>query len=665
MNLLPDLLVKNNSPKRALIATHNLIEYAGSEILTLELALELRDMGWDVIVAAIIAGAPIQLEFQRQKIPIVELLSELSSLTTVIFDFVWIHHTPVYYELFLTHKIQAHKIVFCSLSHFEPLETIPACRTNIDILLAHSEENKNHIIQENQISPEAITVFPNAVPKQYRVRRRIPAARVLKRIALVSNHLPPELLAAKRLLEQRQLEVEHIGDGGTPLLIQADILLTYDAVVSIGKTIPYCLALQIPAYCYDRFGGPGWLSQSSLSVAAHHNFSGRGFAPKTADEISQEILQGYAHAANETPALRAYAEDKLDLRKNLEQLITHLHGLHSEKKTFVVPHQIERQHASYMTLIRKFSAMTQSYDKEIRRIKTTFSWQITKPIRFIWNTLTRLTSNKSQKNCRHPSSPPYLSDSTNESKACALLLKRFAPEYKDRTDGYIKGLLAIEHYSGRIAYLRKIIGAESFHPKVRVLVSGYGAGSEMIAARQAGLGEVHGLEVDQIWVDVAQLRTAAIPDMHPSLYGGMLLPYADARFDMLMSCHVIEHTKDPQLYLHECMRVLTAGGFLSLEFPHRYHHTKLHTPLPSFEWLPRYMRNAVFIALSGRYSPLSAEVKRLYASTVTSGLQQVSMASVRDWLKSSGYPYTILNTTRAGPGITRCVVRKDQVVFQN
>jgi hypothetical protein len=263
-------------------------------------------------------------------------------------------------------------------------------------LLAHSEENKTHIVQENRISPEAITVFPIAVPTQYRIRYKTPAASVPKRIALISNHLPPELLEAKNILEQQQLEIQHIGLGGTPLLIQADILLTYDAVVSIGKTIPYCLALQIPAYCYDRFGGPGWLSQSSLSVVAHHNFSGRGFAPKTASEISQEILQGYVHAVSETTALRAYAEDKLNLRKNLENLMSRLNGLTSHKETLIVPHQIERQHASYMTLIRKFSAMTQTYDKEIRRIKTSLSWQITKPIRVLQTLLRYLHLSKSR-----------------------------------------------------------------------------------------------------------------------------------------------------------------------------------------------------------------------------------------------------------------------------
>lgn len=319
------------SSKRALIATHNLAEYAGSEIVTLELALELRDMGWDVTVAAFFIGNPIKLEFEKQKVPLIGLLADQPCLRESLFDFVWIHHTPVFYELFLTHKIQALRVVFCSLSHFEPLEAFPVCYSNIDVLLAHSEENKSHIIQKSRISSEEITVFPNGVPAQYYLQHKPHGIIDLRRIAFISNHLPLELLEAKSMLEQMQLKVEHIGQGGNPKLIQADILLSFDAVVSIGKTIPYCLALQIPVYCYDRFGGPGWLGHSSLSVAAYHNFSGRGFDSKTANEICHEILSGYIHAVHETPALGIYARNQLNLRNNLEHLISHLTRLSSKK----------------------------------------------------------------------------------------------------------------------------------------------------------------------------------------------------------------------------------------------------------------------------------------------------------------------------------------------
>ena len=70
--------------------------------------------------------------------------------------------------------------------------------------------------------------------------------------------------------------------------------------------------------------------------------------------------------------------------------------------------------------------------------------------------------------------------------------------------------------------------------------------------------------------------------MYPSHYEGTFLPYDDAQFFVVASGHVIEHTNDPFIYLSECMRVLRVGGYLSLEFPNRYHHTELHTGLPSF-----------------------------------------------------------------------------------
>ncbi|TCV79103.1 methyltransferase domain-containing protein [Sulfurirhabdus autotrophica] len=255
-----------------------------------------------------------------------------------------------------------------------------------------------------------------------------------------------------------------------------------------------------------------------------------------------------------------------------------------------------------------------------------------------------------------------VSDNVNEDEAHALLLKHFTPIYKDRVNGYIEGVLAIEPYRGRFDYLRVIIGTEHFHQETQVLISGYGAGSEMIVARQAGLGNIFGVEVEQIWMEVTQKRLAFFPKMYPTHYDGTILPYTDSQFDILMSGHVIEHSRNPQLYLHECMRVLTIGGYLSLEFPHRYHHTELHTQLPSLEWLPHKMRNSALNALSGRFSPLSSGVKARYASIVSTHLQQISMGSVRDWLKSSGYSHTILDTTKAAPGIIRCAIRKDACV---
>jgi hypothetical protein len=378
--------VEKHSLPRALIATHHLVHYAGSEILTLELALELRSMGWDVTVAAILTGAPMLQEFRGQQIPLFELLAPQPAFATYVFDLVWVQHAPVFYELFLTHQVQALRIVYCSLSHFEPLESIPDERSNIDALLAHSEENRQHLIRTQQLHPEAVTVFPNAVPTSYLGHLVPQHPSSPRRIAFISNHLPPELLEAKLLLMEQGLEVDHLGMGGKPILVQAELLLSYDIVISIGKTIPYCLALEIPAYCYDHFGGPGWLQPACLSLAQHHNFSGRGFSRKTGTDICQELLSGYALALLTLTSLRRYAEDYLQLRKNLLQLMTYLPTHSKPHERLHVTPSLERQHASYMALARKLAATSQSFeacDCEVRRIKSTLSWRITKPLRLM------------------------------------------------------------------------------------------------------------------------------------------------------------------------------------------------------------------------------------------------------------------------------------------
>ena len=73
----------------------------------------------------------------------------------------------------------------------------------------------------------------------------------------------------------------------------------------------------------------------------------------------------------------------------------------------------------------------------------------------------------------------------------------------------------------------------------------------------------------------------------------------------------------------------------------------------------RKVRDAALTALASRFSPLNDGVKSLYAGIVFTRLQQISMGGVRGWVKSSGDLYTILNITKAAPGIIRCVVRKN------
>ena len=249
-------------------------------------------------------------------------------------------------------------------------------------------------------------------------------------------------------------------------------------------------------------------------------------------------------------------------------------------------------------------------------------------------------------------------NTTVEDRTRVCLIEHFSTSYGERVTSYVETLLRTDHYIDRFQYLLSIVGSTNFPQAATILISGCGAGSEMLAARQFGFGKIHGVEVDWFWVTLCQDRLSYFPSMYPVLYGGDYLPYADEQFEVVASGHVIEHTSNPSLYLRESMRILIPGGYLALEFPGRYHYRELHTQLPSFEWLPQLVRNAIIRVLSSDRSPLKPEAKSRYRSIITTNLQQISMMGVKRMLERSGYHHAIINSKTVAPGIIRCVIRK-------
>jgi O-antigen biosynthesis protein len=377
---------------RALVATHNLTDYAGSEVFTLELATELREMGWEVLVAALLSGEPMVSEFKKQRFQIVDLLKADPAIDNAKFDLAWIHHTPVFNELFVARKTKATTVVFCSLSHFEPLEKVPTNTENLDLVLAHSIENRGFITRALGLDEDQVIVFPNAVPNIYWGCPKELHDQALMRLAIVSNHPPVEVLRAAEILREKGLDVLHIGMGGTQMLMSPRLLLDWDAVITVGKTVPYCFALRVPVYCYDHFGGPGWLSADNLDLAGQKNFSGRGFARKAPEMIAQEIFDGYQKSLLGLDALRNHAANHHDLGKNLALLLDHPRISATKQSDVTKITQTLGQHAQYMRLARTLSvreAELSARNKEISRIKSTLSWRLTAPFRAAYNLMRR------------------------------------------------------------------------------------------------------------------------------------------------------------------------------------------------------------------------------------------------------------------------------------
>lgn len=192
----------------------------------------------------------------------------------------------------------------------------------------------------------------------------------------------------------------------------------------------------------------------------------------------------------------------------------------------------------------------------------------------------------------------------------------------------------------------------------RLLVSGCAAASELIIARSYGFQEIFGTEVVPEYIDISRQRLLGQDGFEVFLYDGNNLPFASDTFTAVVSGHIIEHTPSPYQYLKEQMRVLTPGGYLFLEFPNRYHHTELHTGLPSLEHLPRPLRSLCLRYCAWQYSIYPPDDQRRYRDILQT-LRPVSVWQVKMYLSFMGHRGArVIHHYEPAPGYIRMLITK-------
>jgi hypothetical protein len=285
-----------------LITQADLVDYNGSEIVTLELAEQLSGLGWSVHVLTNFASQPIIDDFNA--LPWVTIHTDATTIDLDAVDVIWVHHQLLPDGL-LEQAEQGSltaKVVFHHMSPFVPLEFPLFARVETwlaDAILFNSPETQRTI--ESTLGSLRFTgqVFGNPAPDSFWTD---PTDReyvtVLARLLVVSNHMPPELWEAVTQLRARGVQVRVLGQshGDEYRRTLPSDLHWADAVVSIGKTVQYGIVSGLPVYCYDHFGGSGWLDEDNMAANEDVNFSGRGFGPRTASMIVEELVEGFAAA---------------------------------------------------------------------------------------------------------------------------------------------------------------------------------------------------------------------------------------------------------------------------------------------------------------------------------------------------------------------------------
>lgn len=283
---------------------------------TAEIGNYLHSLGYNVFCVGALTNESTKQFFARNN---VKLFNVFDFPTDIHIDIVWAHHWPILPYL-IRRGLQYDRLIHSCISEILPIDKPLFFTKSVDLFLTLTSKTKNMFINEYDIDGDIIHVLPNTAP-DYFFDYKHDYSRPLKSIAVVSNHIPHELSVALQILANHGYDTIVYG-GKNPVDIVPDVLARHDVVVSIGKTVQYAMAMGIPVYNYDRFGGSGYITPENVLVEESANFSGRSFfTKKTAEQIADEIVSQYNMILEQSDELKRIAEQRYKLSAKINEVL--------------------------------------------------------------------------------------------------------------------------------------------------------------------------------------------------------------------------------------------------------------------------------------------------------------------------------------------------------
>lgn len=342
---------------RIAVLTSRLDQFAGSEIVATEVANCLARAGHQVSVQADRITREIKDAFEKN------ILMSTKELNISEYDFVWSQHGQYLKNIKNIDALLDWQGVLASvhLSYHHPTEIY---HHPLSLKISGTRVFNAGITRDSLEDPgnSETFVFHNAAPERFHKEPREGGA-ALKEILVVSNHLPGEVSDAIGILEKKGVNARIIGKKYERKVIDPSDFDGIDAVITIGKTTQYALVSGKPVYCYDHFGGPGWLNDENFAKAEYSNFNGSCTAEKrTAENIASEMIEGFEQAGLFARRRWAFFHDRYSLEKCLDEIIrnavpnkitkkTDLHQIEAARKFFVKNAKLENR-------MRKFQKAT-------------------------------------------------------------------------------------------------------------------------------------------------------------------------------------------------------------------------------------------------------------------------------------------------------------------
>ncbi|MDR2413068.1 MAG: hypothetical protein LBD50_02545, partial [Rickettsiales bacterium] len=305
--------------------------FTGSELATLDAAKYFLKKGCRVYVFCFSKGGRL-MKAAPGKLKVINILKQ--KIPKIKADILYGNHWAVMTKLLADKNFSANKIIHLSLSPYHEFEREPKYAKLLSKCLGNSWETAQVRRRENP--GLEIQVFNNSVTPDFFKHHAKPREH-LKSLAIVGNNkvFSPDGEFAK-ILKARGINVVFFGFGGVEKMLTPCDLLQFDAVFTIGRTVQYAMALGIPVFCYDRFGGPGYIKISNWAECEKLNYSGRTAICPAGDfesqlvknhdvgKIADDLIGGYSEARRDLRSLRQIARERYDLFKNIESALNDL-----------------------------------------------------------------------------------------------------------------------------------------------------------------------------------------------------------------------------------------------------------------------------------------------------------------------------------------------------
>lgn len=280
--------------------------FTGSELVVLSQINYFLEKGWDVDVFTLEYDQPLK-EIVDKRVNVITL--DNVDRIKKNYDLIIARQYPTLDYVLFTLKVQAKRIYYEAVSYMLPIDAYPvyykhltmigAVSTNIiDQMKKYGYDMSNVYRMLNYASKEFFDV-------DYKCNNEI------KKIAVVSNHVPKELEQFKEYTEKiSNIKVDIYGEHHMYKLITPEVLKEYDVVISIAKTVFYALAMGIPCYTYDEDFTEGYITLDNYKENLMHNFAhGLGDNKKNAKKIYEDITDNYSSVIKQSTKLKEYAKN--------------------------------------------------------------------------------------------------------------------------------------------------------------------------------------------------------------------------------------------------------------------------------------------------------------------------------------------------------------------